>query len=118
LSQTFTDRTVGPVGGQRSVGAMPRSYQVTPAGPSHQVPAKPMNANPFRGGRHPQSQTPSDQEPNHRNSGAVTLTLTDTLVERVTGQAAAGDVNVELQLMMPLDALINSKNRSAAVIPG
>ncbi|HEY9470938.1 MAG TPA: AAA family ATPase, partial [Propionibacteriaceae bacterium] len=38
-----------------------------------------MNANPFRGGRHPQSQTPSDQEPNHRNSGAVTLTLTDTL---------------------------------------
>jgi hypothetical protein len=44
--------------------------------------------------------------------------MADTLVERVTGQAAAGDVNVELQLMMPLDALINSKNRSAAVIPG
>jgi hypothetical protein len=38
-----------------------------------------MNANPFGGGRHPQSQTPGDQEPNHRNSGAVTLTLTDTL---------------------------------------
>ena len=30
----FTDRTVGPVGGQSSVGAMPRSYQVTPTGPS------------------------------------------------------------------------------------
>src|SRR6516165_538844 len=37
---------VGPVGGHISVGAMPRSYQVTPAGPSHLVPAKPMNANP------------------------------------------------------------------------
>jgi hypothetical protein len=100
------------------VEAMPRSYQVTPAGPSHQVPAKPMNANPFRGGRHPQSQTPSDQEPNHRNSGAVTLTLTDTLVERVTGQARAADIDVELQLMMPLDTLIDPRKPSTAVIPG
>ncbi len=31
---------VGPVGGHTSVGAMPRSYQVTPAGPSHRAPAK------------------------------------------------------------------------------
>jgi hypothetical protein len=31
---------VGPVGGHISVGAMPRSYQVTPAGPSHPAPAK------------------------------------------------------------------------------
>jgi hypothetical protein len=46
----FTDRTVGPVGGQTSVGATPRSYQVTPAGPSHQMPAEHMNANPS--GRH------------------------------------------------------------------
>ncbi|HLM21096.1 MAG TPA: DUF222 domain-containing protein [Propionibacteriaceae bacterium] len=44
--------------------------------------------------------------------------MADMLMERVTGQAAASDLNVELQLMMPLDALINSKNRSAAVIPG
>ncbi|BBZ71090.1 hypothetical protein MPRS_42500 [Mycobacterium paraseoulense] len=38
--------TVGPVGGHISVGAMPRSYQVTPAGPSHLMPTKRMNANP------------------------------------------------------------------------
>lgn len=44
--------------------------------------------------------------------------MADTLVERVTGQARAIDVNVELQLMMPLDSLINRTNASAAVIPG
>ncbi|HTY32478.1 hypothetical protein, partial [Mycobacterium sp.] len=38
--------TVGPVGGHISVGAMPRSYQVTPAGPSHLMPTKRMNTNP------------------------------------------------------------------------
>ena len=37
--------TVGPVGGHISVGA-PRSYQVTPAGPSHLMPTKLMDANP------------------------------------------------------------------------
>src|SRR5213596_1549300 len=37
--------TVGPVGGHISVGAVPRSYQVTPAGPSHLMPAKRMHAN-------------------------------------------------------------------------
>jgi uncharacterized protein DUF222 len=44
--------------------------------------------------------------------------MADTLVERITGQATAADVNVELQLMMPLDALINAGDHSAAVIPG
>jgi Domain of unknown function (DUF222) len=44
--------------------------------------------------------------------------MTDTLVERLTGQATAGDLNIELQLMMPLDALIKPDDRSAAVIPG
>ena len=44
--------------------------------------------------------------------------MADTLVERLTGQTKAGDVNVELQLMMPLDALINPNDPSAAVIPG
>ena len=44
--------------------------------------------------------------------------MADTLVQRVTGQASAGDVNVELQLMMPLDAMINPDDHSAAVIPG
>jgi Domain of unknown function (DUF222) len=44
--------------------------------------------------------------------------MADTLVERLTGQATAGDVNVELQLLMPLDGLINPDDSSAAVIPG
>jgi hypothetical protein len=44
--------------------------------------------------------------------------MADTLVERVTGQARATDVNVELQLLMPLDTLINPKDDRAAVIPG
>jgi Domain of unknown function (DUF222)/HNH endonuclease len=44
--------------------------------------------------------------------------MADTLVERLTGQATADDLNIELQLMMPLDALINSDDPSAAVIPG
>ena len=41
--------------------------------------------------------------------------MADTLVERLTGQAAAGDLNIELQLMMPLDALIKPDDQSAAV---
>src|ERR1700760_569160 len=60
--------TVGPVGGQTSVGAMPRSYQVTPAGPSHPMPTKPMHANP-KGGSDPTSQTPGDQDPTTAISG-------------------------------------------------
>ena len=44
--------------------------------------------------------------------------MADTLVERVTGQARATDVNVELQLLMPLDSLINKDNAGAAVLPG
>jgi hypothetical protein len=33
--------------------------------------------------------------------------MTDTLVERVAGQTSAADTNIELQLLMPLDTLIN-----------
>jgi hypothetical protein len=44
--------------------------------------------------------------------------MADTLVERITGQTTAGDVNIELQLMMPLGALIDPDDSSAAVIPG
>jgi Domain of unknown function (DUF222) len=44
--------------------------------------------------------------------------MADTLVERLTGQATAGDLNIELQLMMPLDALIKPDEPNAAVIPG
>jgi hypothetical protein len=66
--------TVGPVGGQTSVGAVPRSYQVTPAGPSHLMPTKQMNANP-NGGTEPMSQTPGDQDPTTATRGEFTLTL-------------------------------------------
>jgi hypothetical protein len=42
----------------------------------------------------------------------------DTLVERLTGQATATDVNVELQIMMPLEALIDPHSNKPATIPG
>jgi Domain of unknown function (DUF222) len=44
--------------------------------------------------------------------------MADALVERITGQVRATDVNVELQLLMPLDSLLNKTNASGAVIPG
>ena len=44
--------------------------------------------------------------------------MADTLVERLTGQTKASNVNVELQLMMPLDSLIKPNDPSAALIPG
>src|SRR6476469_1934619 len=45
---SFTQRgvEVGPAGGHISVGAMPRSYQVTSVGPSHPMPALLLEANP------------------------------------------------------------------------
>ena len=43
--------------------------------------------------------------------------MADTLVERLTGQTKASDVNVELQLMMPLDSLIKPNDPSAAGNP-
>jgi hypothetical protein len=39
--------------------------------------------------------------------------MADTLVERVTGQAGATDVNVELQIAMPLDALLDANSQAA-----
>jgi Domain of unknown function (DUF222) len=44
--------------------------------------------------------------------------MADTLVERLTGQAAAADVNVELQLLMPLDALLKPDSSTAAEMAG
>jgi hypothetical protein len=44
--------------------------------------------------------------------------MADTLVERLTGQTTAADVNIELHLLMPLDALLNPHNASAAEIAG
>jgi hypothetical protein len=44
--------------------------------------------------------------------------MADTLVERLTGQTAAGDVNVELHLMMPLQTLLDPQSDKPAMIPG
>ena len=44
--------------------------------------------------------------------------MADTLVERLTGQATATDVNAELQIMMPLEALIDPHSNKPATIPG
>ena len=39
--------------------------------------------------------------------------MADTLVERITGQAQAGDVNLEVQISMPLDALLDPDDPAA-----
>ena len=44
--------------------------------------------------------------------------MADLLVERVTGQASAEDVNVEVQLMMPLDRLLDPTVERAAQLLG
>jgi hypothetical protein len=44
--------------------------------------------------------------------------MADTLVERLTGQATAANVNVEVQLLMPLACLLDPTNCSPATIPG
>jgi hypothetical protein len=44
--------------------------------------------------------------------------MADTLVERVTGQPNAADVNAELQIVMPLDALLDANNQMAAELDG
>jgi hypothetical protein len=44
--------------------------------------------------------------------------MADTLVERLTGQATATDVNIEVQLLMPIDSLLDPTNQTPATIPG
>lgn len=44
--------------------------------------------------------------------------MADTLVERLTGQSGAGDVNVEVQLTMPVQALLDPTDDRVANIPG
>lgn len=44
--------------------------------------------------------------------------MADTLVERLTGQARATDVNIELQIMMPLETLTGQSYGRAAALPG
>jgi Domain of unknown function (DUF222)/HNH endonuclease len=44
--------------------------------------------------------------------------MADTLVERLTGQVTATDVDVEVQIMMPLDSLLDPDSNKPATIPG
>jgi Domain of unknown function (DUF222) len=44
--------------------------------------------------------------------------MADTLIERVTGQATANDVNVEVGIVMPIDALTDPESTGAADITG
>ena len=44
--------------------------------------------------------------------------MADLLVERLTGQASAEDVNIEVQLMMPLDSLLTPAAEHAAHLLG
>jgi hypothetical protein len=66
---------VGPAGGHISVGAVPRSYQVTPVGPSHLVPAECSKASPARTATHVLSQTPDEKNPTTATAATPTMTL-------------------------------------------
>jgi Domain of unknown function (DUF222) len=44
--------------------------------------------------------------------------MADTLVERITGQARASDVNAELQIMMDLDTLLDANEQRPAELAG
>ena len=44
--------------------------------------------------------------------------MADTLVERLTGQACAADVNLEVELLMPWDLLLDPLAPGSALIPG
>jgi Transposase len=66
------------------VGAKPRSYQVTPAGPSQPDVDKTVERQPRTGDRHRRSQTSSCFGSNHRSSGNTTLTLSPT--EAINGR--------------------------------
>ncbi len=54
-------------------------------------------------------------EPVTRSQGQI---MADTLVERVTGQAVASEVNVEIQVLVPIEALIDPDSPLPAAIPG
>jgi hypothetical protein len=44
--------------------------------------------------------------------------MADTLVERITGQATAEDVNVEIQVLVPVEALLDPASPLPAELPG
>ena len=44
--------------------------------------------------------------------------MADTLTERITGQARATDVNVQVQVVVPVEALVDPDSPLPAEIPG
>jgi hypothetical protein len=54
-------------------------------------------------------------EPVTRGRGAI---MADTLVERITGQAVATDVTYEVQVLVPVEALLDPSSPLPAQIPG
>jgi hypothetical protein len=54
-------------------------------------------------------------EPVTRSQGQI---MADVLVERVTGQAVASEVNIEIQVLTPIEALIDPDSPLPAEIPG
>ena len=44
--------------------------------------------------------------------------MADTVVERLTGQAAAEDVDIEVQLVMPVESLLDPHWAASGLIPG
>ena len=44
--------------------------------------------------------------------------MADTLVERLTDQQTAADINIEVGLLMPVHALLNPDSQSSAELPG
>ncbi|TCK25366.1 HNH endonuclease [Pseudonocardia endophytica] len=56
-----------------------------------------------------------DPAPLTRSRGQV---MADTLVERLTGQTHADDVNIEIQIVVPIQALIDPDSPLPAEIPG
>ena len=44
--------------------------------------------------------------------------MADTLVERITGQASAPDVSAEVQIVMPLDTLLDANDHTSAQLDG
>src|SRR5690625_5019316 len=90
LLHLISDSTVGPAGGHISLGAVPRSYQVTPAG-SLTPSAGTTHARQPEDDTEAMSQTPGDRDPTTATR-AATLTLT---LSRGYPSAAAHDLRTE-----------------------
>jgi hypothetical protein len=75
LLSLISDGRSEPVGGHISVGAKPRSYQVTPAGSFTPADGKTHERHQTRG-THAKSQPTSAKDPTTASNGSNTLTLT------------------------------------------